>query len=220
MTSGYHLLGATASGPSNEGGASVAPSNISSYEAARRAAVMYLDSIRGTPYIWASKDPSEGLDCSGAYTVALEHAGLAKPGARYKYGSADLQKVLARTSTPRAGDAVFYGSGGNVSHVMMATGDGRVIGATGGGRNTKTESEARAAHAEVKYAPIDYRKDIISYGLAPTPETPLAGSSSTRLTTSDVKMELGTKIGYGLAAVALATFGTWATWWLRTRSSQ
>ncbi len=217
--SGYHLLGVTASSSRDEGGASSSASTSSSYEAARRAAVMYLDSLLGTPYIWASKNPSEGLDCSGAYVTALEHAGLAKPGARYKYGSADLHKVLARASTPRAGDAVFYGSGSNVSHVMMATGDGRVIGATGGGRNTKTESDARAIGAEVKYKPIDYRKDLISYGIAPTPDTPLDGSSSTKLDTSDSRAERAEAIGYGLLAAAFAALGMFGARWLRIRSS-
>lgn len=157
-------------------------------EVARAASVNYLQSIIGTPYIWGMKDPAKGLDCSGAVTVAYEKAGLAGSGARYHFGSADLQKVLKKISRydAKPGDVVFYGPNNKVNHVMMYAGDDRVIGATGGGNKTRTIDDAQKAGAYVKFKPVDYRKDLISFGQAPEYE-PLEGSTSTVANTSDLR---------------------------------
>ena len=170
-------------------------------------AVAYLKTLVGTPYVWGSKDPKVGLDCSGAVTVAYEHVGLARPGARYRYGSADLARKLAPTSSPSPGDLVFYGRDGKVTHVMMYAGDGQVIGATGGGRSTKTADDARAIGAYVKMRPVDYRKDIIGYGRAPT--TPLDGSSSTRVSNSDTESDFPLVPVLLAAAAALLGLTAW-----------
>lgn len=212
---GYHILGATASSETGDAGV---PASSTTDAEARNYALAYLNSLVGTPYIWASKNPSNGLDCSGAYVVALEHAGLARPGARYKYGSADLHKALQPTSNPKMGDAVFYGKNGKVSHIMMIVGDGRVLGATGGGRNTKTIDDAHAANAAVKYKPLNYRPDFISYGSAPSINAPLAGSASNKLDTSDSRAERNEKIGYGISVVIFAAIGAWWARWVRSRS--
>ena len=197
--SGYAVLGALASPGAKE---TIAPATVPA--GAPAAAVEYLKTLVGVPYVWASKDPSVGLDCSGAVTVAYERAGLARPGARYRYGSADLHKKLEPTSSPDPGDLVFYGKG-DVSHVMMYAGDGQVVGATGGGPKTKTPDDARAIGAYVKVRPVDYRKDIVGYGRSPS--VPLDGSASTRVSTSDTRMSAGVRLLLAAGAVAAGYYG-------------
>ena len=217
---GYTILG-TSGSPSREGDqrglASGRPNP--NEESAREAAVDYLASKVGTPYIWGGKDPKKGLDCSGAVTCAYENSGFARPGARYKYGSADLHKKLEPTTSPKKGDLVFYGKNGKVNHVMMVVGDGRVIGATGGGSSTKTPDDAMKIGACVKYKPMDYRKDLISYGSAPSIYASLEGSSIPIVNTSDTRDELPAKIGYGLVATGVAGLAAWGVWWFRRRSA-
>ncbi len=150
------------------GAGEIVPAALPSEAAARDGAVSFLVSRIGLPYLWGGKDPAVGLDCSGAVTNAYESVGIMSKGSSKRYGSADLAKALRPISASevKKGDLVFYGPSG-VSHVMMIVGDGRVIGATGGGSKTTTTDIARQQGAYVKYMPIDYRKDIISYGAAP-----------------------------------------------------
>lgn len=222
MTSGYTILGLGTS-PSSEGdqrGLTSGRSSPSPAEtAARDSAVAYLDSLVGVPYVWGGKDPAKGLDCSGAATVAYEKAGFARPGARYKYGSADLHKRLTPTSDPKKGDLAFYGPNGKVNHVMMVVGDGRVIGATGGGKNTKNPDDAMKIGAHVKYKPVDYRKDLISYGRAPSVYATLDGTSIPIVDTSDSREDGSRNVAYGLVAAAFAGLGAFVAWRLRRRSS-
>ena len=198
---GYSILGAAAS--TREAAVNSVQQVVPSGAAAE--AVSYLKSLVGVTYVYGSKDPGYGLDCSGAVLVAYEHAGLAKSGARYKYGSADLHKKLDSTSSPSPGDLVFYGRGGDVSHVMLYVGDGQVVGATGGGPKTKTPDDARAIGAYVKVRPVDYRKDIVGYGRSPS--VPLDGSASTRVSTSDTRMSAGVRLLLAAGAVAAGYYG-------------
>lgn len=207
--SGYHLLGMVL--PPDAPGSVPMPANR---DEARALAVSCLDALVGTPYLWSGKDPRNGLDCSGAVVVAYERAGLARNGARYRYGSADLKKALRPTSSPRPGDCAFYGN--PVSHVMMVADENRVIGATGGGRATRTVEDARRVGAQVMYKPVNYRKDLAGYGQAP--ETPLSGSASQKVDTSDTREERSVLWGMGVVAGVLGGLAAGVAWWLKRRS--
>ena len=216
---GYSILGAVASDRSSDDAAIIpsTPRPIPHESAARAVAVAAMKSLVGTPYVWASKDVSKGgLDCSGAVTVAYEKAGLALPGARYRYGSADLHRALEPTRSPEPADLAFYGRSGKVSHVMMYVGDGNVAGASGGGPRTKTADDARAIGAYVKTRPADYRKDLVGYGRAPS--TPLAGSKTRIVRTSDTRWSLAEWVTTIATIAGVGVAGYYGIeWWRNSR---
>lgn len=127
--------------------------------------VAKLQSVLGTPYIWGSRDPVKGLDCSGAVVWALRDLGLEPK--KWNATAADLYKQSSMVLIPQVGDLVFYGPLGGVDHVMVYLGDGKVIGASGGGSSTTTVAEAQAKNAAVKVLPIDYRSDRRGVGRLP-----------------------------------------------------
>ena len=216
-SSGYHILGASASRAEDTTSGKRAPTLVSvpNEAEARKTAVAYLESLVGTPYVWGGKDPAVGLDCSGAVTVAYEKARLALPGARYRYGSADLHKTLEGTTDPQPGDLAFYGKG-RVSHVMMVVDEKNVVGATGGGPKTKTREDAEKIGAYVRKRPTDYRKDLVSYGRAP--RVPLGGQAGTRLQTAEARGERAAIVGKGLLVLVFGGLAAWgASWWWRNR---
>ena len=62
---------------------------------------------------------------------------------------------------------------------MIAIGDGKVIGATGGGPATTTAAAAQARGAAGKEVAMDYRKDRLGFGRLPlgdVKETAAVGS--------------------------------------------
>ena len=61
-----------------------------------------------------------------------------------------------------AGDIVFYGAkSNNATHVVMALSPHYVIGASGGGKSTDTDTEAKARGAMVRIDKRTYRSDQI-----------------------------------------------------------
>ena len=137
----------------------------------REAAARFLLDRLGTPYIWGGRDPSYGLDCSGAVDVAMEAAGIVPKGHAVRFAADDLERSLESISKGdlQVGDLVFYGSRlkPGATHVMMYVGEGKVVGATGGGRNSTSPQIAREQDAAVKVKNLDYRKDIRGYGRLP-----------------------------------------------------
>lgn len=126
-----------------------------------------LMSVLGTPYVWGSRDPATGLDCSGAVVWALRELGLQPK--KWNSTAAGMKKDSSVVIVPQPGDLAFYGSLFGVSHVMVYAGDGKVVGASGGGPGT-TLAEARAKGAGVKVLPVDYRSDFRGYGRLPVQE--------------------------------------------------
>ena len=89
--------------------------------AAVRAALAQL----GTPYVWGGAGPG-GFDCSGLVRWAYARAGLDLP--RVAQDQYDAGPPLPPGAPPAPGDLVFFGAGpGQVEHVGIALGDGRML---------------------------------------------------------------------------------------------
>lgn len=138
---------------------------------AREAAVRYLLDHLGAPYIWGGHRIETGVDCSGAVMAAWIAAGIVPEKVRGHFAADDIERSVKSVSREelQPGDLVFYGSKlkPGATHVMMYAGEGKVVGATGGGHLTTTVEKAREQDAAVKVKPYDYRKDIRGYGQAP-----------------------------------------------------
>jgi hypothetical protein len=130
------------------------------------------------PYIWGGKYPraptppsiDAGLDCSGAYCFAMSTVGIVPAGYGILHNAATLHArfEVVDEADLRPGDAVFYGPKGIVDHVMAWTGDGRVVGCSGGGRACSSAEVARRIGAGMHYRDIaSYRRDVIGYGRLP-----------------------------------------------------
>jgi cell wall-associated NlpC family hydrolase len=126
---------------------------------------------QGKSYVWDAKGP-EQFDCSGLVTYVIRECG--GPELRSTHNTTKLYTMLEPwlLELERAflrgiptevlsaldilpGTLVFYGEPGGVDHVMIATGDGRVFGATGGGRSTTTPKPGACVQfrATVGYRP-------------------------------------------------------------------
>jgi len=106
--------------------------------AAANAVLMRALSLIGTPYRWGGNTPEGGFDCSGLVNyVFADVLDLKLPR---------TSRELAAWQGPRiardqlaAADLVFFGSGGEVSHVGIYLGDGRFIHAPRNGGTVRVE---------------------------------------------------------------------------------
>jgi hypothetical protein len=130
------------------------------------------------PYIWAAKGlelkkkdfdvqypTMDASDCSGLVTCGIWYATRGSIDYRPSHNCNRLWQALDSVKAPLAGDLAFYGYGTNMlSHVMIVNGDGRVLGASGGGHLCTTPLKARALDARVKFKEsADYRPDFRGY---------------------------------------------------------
>lgn len=91
--------------------------------------VSYACSFVGNPYVWGGTDPHTGADCSGFTQYVYKHFGYNIP--RCSYEQADYGKTVP-FSDLRPGDLIFYTySDGNIHHVTMYIGGGKVVQARG-----------------------------------------------------------------------------------------
>ncbi len=88
----------------------------------------YAKTAVGTAYVWGGTNMSTGVDCSGLCYAAYRKYGYTLPRvSRDMAASSALLSVTPNTSYLKAGDLVFYASGGRVDHVAMYIGDGKVV---------------------------------------------------------------------------------------------
>ncbi len=88
----------------------------------------YAKTAVGTAYVWGGTNMSTGVDCSGLCYAAYKKYGYTLPRvSRDMAASSTLLSVTPNSSYLKAGDLVFYASGGRVDHVAMYIGDGKVV---------------------------------------------------------------------------------------------
>lgn len=137
----------------------------------RVAALGWCISQLGIPYGWGCAGPDQ-FDCSNFANEMLKYIGLHVKWAE-THRAADMFRdpALEPVSTPQVGDFVFYAGerpGSPVEHIMVYAGDGRVIGACGGGRHTLTIEDAIRDNAKVRYrSSIHYRKTFLGFRALP-----------------------------------------------------
>lgn len=91
--------------------------------------VSFACSFVGKPYVWGGTDPNTGADCSGFTQYIYKHFGYNLP--RCSYEQADCGKTVP-FSDLKPGDLIFYTySDGNIHHVTMYIGGGKVVQARG-----------------------------------------------------------------------------------------
>ena len=112
----------------------VSPSN----PAAANAVLMRAISLVGTPYLYGGNSPSGGFDGSGlvnyVYRNILE---LNLPRTSAALAGFQGPKISPRQLT--AADLVFFGRGGNVSHVGIYVGEGRFVHAPSSGGTVRLD---------------------------------------------------------------------------------
>jgi cell wall-associated NlpC family hydrolase len=97
------------------------------------AVLMRALGLVGTPYRYGGNTPESGFDCSGLVTYVYRDM----LDLRLPRSSRELAHVQGPRIAPQklaTGDLVFFGDGGNVSHVGIYVGEGRFVHApsTGG----------------------------------------------------------------------------------------
>ncbi|MGO1001421.1 C40 family peptidase [Lysobacter sp. CA196] len=100
---------------------------------AANAVLMRAISLVGTPYRYGGNTPDSGFDCSGLVNyVYRDMLSLSLP--RTSRDLAAYQGPKIEPLRLAAGDLVFFGNRGNVSHVGIYVGEGRFVHApsTGG----------------------------------------------------------------------------------------
>jgi cell wall-associated NlpC family hydrolase len=101
--------------------------------AAANAVLMRAISLVGTPYRWGGNTPEGGFDCSGLVNyVYRDMLDLKLPRTSRQLAAWQGPRIAPGRLAPA--DLVFFGSGGEVSHVGIYVGEGRFVHApkTGG----------------------------------------------------------------------------------------
>lgn len=78
----------------------------------------------GNPYVYAGTSLTHGTDCSGFTMSVFKKFGISLP--RTSREQSHVGKKIS-PSNARAGDLIFYASGGRVNHVALCIGGGRVV---------------------------------------------------------------------------------------------
>lgn len=106
--------------------------------------VAYASNFLGTPYLWGGTTPS-GFDCSGFTQYVYKHFGISI--GRTTYDQINDGVGVSREQL-QPGDLVFFGKGGNPTHMGMYVGNGAMI-------------HAPRTGDVVKISPVD-RRDYIT----------------------------------------------------------
>jgi len=93
----------------------------------------------GTPYHWGGNTPESGFDCSGLVDYIYRNAAaILLPHSSRAMARLDGRKVTRMTELA-SGDLVFFGSGGDVSHVGVYVGKGRFVHAPNSGGTVRLD---------------------------------------------------------------------------------
>ncbi|MFS8063094.1 MAG: C40 family peptidase [Luteimonas sp.] len=106
--------------------------------AAANAVLMRAISLVGTPYRYGGNTPAGGFDCSGLVNYVYRDM----LDLRLPRSSRDLANWQGPRIDPRrltAADLVFFGSGGEVSHVGIYVGEGRFVHAPSSGGTVRLD---------------------------------------------------------------------------------
>lgn len=95
-------------------------------------------SLVGTPYKWGGNTPEGGFDCSGLVNYVYRDM----LDMRLPRTTSELIKLQGPRIQPvqlAGGDLVFFGSGGQVSHVGIYVGEGRFVHAPSSGGTVRLD---------------------------------------------------------------------------------
>lgn len=114
----------------------VGSTNVSASNGTRQAILDYAAKFIGTPYVYGGSTPN-GFDCSGFTSYVYKN--VATPIARTSYDQRSTTKNISRDEL-LPGDLVFFGSGNQVNHVGIYTGNGQFIHSPHTGSSVKYDS--------------------------------------------------------------------------------
>ena len=98
--------------------------------AIRTSMVKFATSFIGNPYVWGGTSLTQGADCSGFVQSIYAQYGYSIP--RVAADQAQYGKKI-QVSDAQPGDLIFYARDGEIYHVVMYIGDGKVVEAAGTG---------------------------------------------------------------------------------------
>ncbi|MCM1336925.1 MAG: C40 family peptidase [Candidatus Amulumruptor caecigallinarius] len=108
------------------------------------AIMEFARSLTGTPYLWGGNS-TKAVDCSGLTSLAyMMGAGVQLPRNASQQARIGVAVDKNDISKFQAGDLIFFTNSrsGKVNHVGLATGDGRIIHASGRVRNDSLDPKA------------------------------------------------------------------------------
>lgn len=88
------------------------------------AVASYALNFVGNPYVYGGTSLTQGTDCSGFTQSVFRKFGISLPRTS---GEQSRTGKKISVSSARAGDLIFYTSGGRVNHVALCIGGGRVV---------------------------------------------------------------------------------------------
>jgi cell wall-associated NlpC family hydrolase len=92
--------------------------------ASGESVISYASNFLGIPYLWGGTSPSTGFDCSGFTQYVYSHFGI-KLG-RTTYNQINDGQAVSRNEL-QAGDLVFFGKGGDPTHMGIYIGNNTYI---------------------------------------------------------------------------------------------
>ena len=99
-------------------------SSSSSSSKSGSAVANYALQFVGNPYRWGGTSLTNGADCSGFTMSVYRHFGISLPRTSSSQAGAGRSVSL---SSLQAGDLLFYGNGGGISHVAIYIGGGKIV---------------------------------------------------------------------------------------------
>ncbi len=100
-------------------------------------AIQAAESQIGVPYEWGAEDPGHGFDCSGLTQWSWGQAGVSLPRTAEEQYEAVTHVPM---SAVEPGDLVFWGSGGEATHVAIYIGNGEVVHAPSTGETVRIQA--------------------------------------------------------------------------------